>query len=273
MRRSRSSSAYSCVGRWGTSAVLGKGHLPVALERDPAIPDEHGVAGRQLLDPPEERPRRERAPEREDLVQSHRIGGRGHAGAGEDRLDLGAEDQGAVGLRVEEGADAQPIAGQEQGAVPAVPDGDRELAVEAGQAVRAVLLVRVQDDFGVARGREPVSPALQLQSQLRVIEDLTVEHDPQGPIFVGDGLLAGAQVDDAQARIPEADVIVEVDPELVGPAVADRPEHRAEGGFLRRPSPAEVADSDDAAHLARLRCLFASASRPCLSAKPNRPSR
>ena len=150
--------------------------------------------------------------------------------------------------RGEERADAEPVARQKEAAVPHVPDGDRELAVEAGQAVGSVLLVRVQDDLGVGGGAEPVPSGLQVQSQLRVVEHLTVEDDPQGLVFVRDGLLAGAQVDDAQAGIAEPDVVVEVDAELVGSAMADRPEHRAEGRFVRGRSPSEIADSDDAAH-------------------------
>ena len=102
------------------------------------------------------------------------------AGAGEDGLDLGAEDQGSVGLRVEERADAQPVARQEQGPLPCVPDGDGELAVEARQAPAPTPRTRA----GPTRCRTwcgTDGPGLQFQPQLRMVEDLplnTIQRDP-----------------------------------------------------------------------------------------------
>ncbi len=93
-----------------------------------------------------------------------------------------------------------------------------------------------------------MAPRLKITSQLRVVEDLAVEHDPQGAVFVGDRLLAAVQIEDAETGVSQADVSVEVDPELVGAAVTDRPEHAAEGAPVGRRRPMQVAESDDAAH-------------------------
>ena len=63
-----------------------------------------------------------------------------------------------------------------------------------------------------------------------------------------DRLLAAVQIEDAETGVSQADVSVEVDPELVGAAVTDRPEHAAEGAPVGRRRPMQVAESDDAAH-------------------------
>ena len=99
--------------------------------------------------------------------------------------------------------------------------------------------------------------------QLEVVEDLAVEDDPQRLVLVADRLLARAEVDDAEARVPEPDVFVKVDAELVGTAVADRAQHGTQGGLSRRRSSAEVAESDDAAHQ----------RGPCADVAPVSPAR
>jgi hypothetical protein len=59
----------------------------------------------------------------------------------------------------------------------------------------------------------------ELVAQLDVIEDLTVEDDPEIVRLVGEGLLAGGQIDDREAGVGEPRVRVTVEAELVGPPV------------------------------------------------------
>ena len=108
---------------------------------------------------------------------------------GQERLDLRTEHQLAIHRRVEQGPDAHPVAGQEELRSLRVPDGNGELAIQMVQAAGAMLLVQVQDDFGVGIGREAVAAASSSAAQLHVVVDLAVEHDPQRSVLVADRLL------------------------------------------------------------------------------------
>ena len=57
----------------------------------------------------------------------------------------------------------------------------------------------MQDDLGITVGLENVTLGLQLGAQVHKVEDLAVENDDNGAVLVIHGLLAGGQVDDAQA--------------------------------------------------------------------------
>ena len=88
---------------------------------DPAVTNLEKMARRQRLDPLEERAGRARAKEREEMVDPSRIGPGGHQSRGQDGLDLRAPEQPAVGLGVIEGADADPIAPENERAGVAIP--------------------------------------------------------------------------------------------------------------------------------------------------------
>ena len=93
----------------------------------------------------------------------------------------------------------------------------------------------MDDHFGVRVGAEPVPPRLELGSQLSVIVDLAVEHDPYAAVFVGDRLMAAGDVDDAQATDPQDRRGIDMDPVIVRPAVAQRLRHGVHPlGGLRR---------------------------------------
>ena len=66
------------------------------------------------------------------------------------RLRLGGEADVAAELGEEQRPDAEAVARQQQLLPLAVPDGDREVAVEALEAAGAPLLVGVRDHLGVA---------------------------------------------------------------------------------------------------------------------------
>ena len=89
---------------------------------------------------------------------------------------------------------------------------------------------------------------LQFRAQLDVIEDLAVEDDPEGAILVGDGLLAAAQIDDAEAGVAQADRAIQIDAELVRPAMADHGQHPAQVGLINGFPAGCIQFADDAAH-------------------------
>src|SRR5262249_19846723 len=106
-----------------------------------------------------------------------------------------------------------------------VPDRERPLAVEAMDAVRSELLIEMQQHLGIAGGREPMPFCNEHLAQLDVVEDLAVVGDPEALVFSRHGLLPVGDVDDAQARVTQADFAVDQNTAIVGSAVAERPDH------------------------------------------------
>ena len=66
----------------------------------------------------------------------------------------------------------------------------------------------MKNDFGVGMGRKNMSAREQLFPQFYVIEDLTVEGDPDRSVFIVNRLVAAAQVNDAQPGIGQSDAVV-----------------------------------------------------------------
>ena len=88
--------------------------------------------------------------------------------------------------------------------------------------------------------------ALKALAQLAVVVDLAVEDDRDRPVLVEDRLVAGREVDDAQALDPEAHPRVDVQSTRVRAAVLERGAHaRRVAGSAR---PVTVGLSDDPAH-------------------------
>ena len=115
----------------------------------------------------------------------------------------------------------------------------------------------MDDHLGVAGGVEGVTGRLELGSQLPVVVDFAVEHEPDRAIFVVDRLLPGGQVDDAQAAHAESDAGLDVNSLVVGPAVADHfthAVHEPEFGLVagRRKAVAEFTVSESSYSTHRL---------------------
>ena len=67
----------------------------------------------------------------------------------------------------------------------------------------ALLLVEMDDDFGVALGDEAVPGCHQPVAELLEVVDLAVLHHPHRAIFVGNRLMAAGDVDDAQSAVAQ----------------------------------------------------------------------
>ena len=118
------------------------------------------------------------------------------------RLHLGAEENRAVGQRgMEHRANADPVAREHQPAARGVPQRNRELAVQLGDEVESLLLVEMDERFSVAAGLEDMPAAVEIGAQFDVVEDFSVEGDPDTAVFVAQRLAAGAQIDDRQTAV------------------------------------------------------------------------
>src|SRR5258705_9836723 len=101
------------------------------------------MAWRQAEDSAKTGPRRECTPIGKNLVQRDRIQLSANTGVSEYGFDFRTKDQAAAHARIKERPYAKAIAGEEEGAVAFVVNGDGELTVEAGQTLRSKFLVKV----------------------------------------------------------------------------------------------------------------------------------
>src|SRR5579871_1463388 len=97
----------------------------------------------QFLDILKNCPGRDSAPEGENVVESVQIQRAADAGMAQNGLDLRSENKRPAGNRIKERPDAQSVAGEEETLSPGVPDCKRPLAVHTGDAIFAVLPVKV----------------------------------------------------------------------------------------------------------------------------------
>ena len=218
-----------------------------------ALPDDE-LAGREHVHAAERRARRARGPGREDVVDAAEVRlGRDLAG-GEQRLGLRAEDDRAVvEQRPVQRVDAEAVADQRQPARTRLPPGERELAVQLVERGETVALQQAVHDLGVARGLQVDPVTCELGAQLRVVEDLAVVDDERPTRVRLHRLPAVLDVEDGQTCGDEAGALTERQSEPVGPAVADRPRHPAQGDLLHRPRAIRAHDAGDAAHVSRPR--------------------
>src|SRR5574339_28828 len=117
-----------------------------------------------------------------------------------------------------------------------------------------MVLVKVDDDFGVGTRVEAMPATFQLGAQLDVVEDFAVEDHPDGAVLVADRLVSAFDMDDAQARMRETDMRIVVKPETIGPAMTGRLDHPPEDGARgSAPVPGRSRYACKPAHCARPR--------------------
>ena len=168
----------------------------------------------------------------------------GDGGVLEQRLDLAGEGEGAAVPVVVEGLLAEAVAGAEEFAGVLVPDGEGEHAAQAQDAVGAVLLVGVEDGFGVGAVGVAVAGLFQGGAEVGVIEDFAVEDDEVGAVFVGHGLVAAGDIDDGEAAEAEGGPGVAIVAGIIGTAVADGVRHTLDDrGRVGRLNGYESSDS------------------------------
>jgi hypothetical protein len=148
-------------------------------------------------------------------------------GEGQKGAQLGTEGEPRVLRPVVERLDPDPVAGDEEPLPVGVPDGEREHAAEPVDHLLPVVLVQVDEGFGVAARAKPVAPALQLRAERVVVVDLAVEDDHDRAVLVGDRLVPAGHVDDAEPAHADRDARADVAPFVVGPAMKDGAAHGA----------------------------------------------
>ena len=84
----------------------------------------------------------------------------------------------------------------------------------------------MNNGFGVAFGAVAMATGLQIFAQFLVVVNFAVENDPKRLVFIGDRLVTGLNVDDAEAAHGQSDVLLDKETGVIGPAVGELPVHR-----------------------------------------------
>ena len=148
---------------------------------------------------------------------------------------------------MEHQANADPVAREHQAAARGVPQRNRELAVQLVDEVASLLLVEMDERLGVAAGLEDMPAVFEIGAQFDVVEDLSVKGNPDAAVFVAQGLAAGAQIDDRQTAVAEADAGRFVIAFRVGPPMRQRTRHASQGRPVHGAF-GEMPESRNAAH-------------------------
>ena len=129
-----------------------------------------------------------------------------------------------------------------------VPERKGEHSVELRNAVRAILLVRMHDHFGVAIGPEAMASPQQFLPQFREVIDFAVIGYPHRAVFVAQRLLALGHIDNGEPAMSEADEMVDVGPAVVGSAMRNPRAHLPQHVFRNRRVLAHVKNAANPAH-------------------------
>ena len=116
------------------------------------------------------------------------------------------------------------------------------------QAVRAILFVEVDDRLAVAPGAEFVAAGFELRTQLEVIVNFAVKNQPKSFIFVGEGLLPGFQIDDAEPPHGQANISGDVKARAVRAAMNQLLVHCVQNGRIDLRPGIELNDATNSAH-------------------------
>ncbi len=95
-------------------------------------------------------------------------------------------------------------------------------------AVAPVLFVQVNNCLGIAVRAVTVSASFQPLTEVLVVVELSVVDDPDIVRFVADGLMAGLDVDNAQAPHCQTDIAFHKETVIIGTAMNDLPVHVSE---------------------------------------------
>src|SRR5262249_49972285 len=223
---------------------------PVTTASHSLRPRLHEARCRELLDCRVNAPVLRDEVEIEELVDRTGIDREAISGGEPDALDVAREVEPVAKIRIEERLLPQPVPRKEQPLARSIPESESEHPVQAGveEPLRSPFLVRMNDDLGVGPRSEAMPGSPELVSQVIEVVDLPVEDDPDRPVLVAHGLVAGRRaVDDAEPPVGKPDARRRPDPAIVGTACQHDIAHPFQHGRLGA-VPRAIEDSCDPTH-------------------------
>src|SRR5439155_19167663 len=144
--------------------------------------------------------------------------------------------------------DAVPVANHEQTSRTPVPNGKGKHATQVLYAIPAVFFIEMQNRLSVALGAITMAARLQVRSELLMVVDFAVVNDPEVFVFVGDRLVAGGNIDDAEAAHGQPDITFDKEAVIVRPAMDDLMIHLLDPAAFNQLACIRIENSANSAH-------------------------
>src|SRR6266567_6102718 len=106
----------------------------------------------------------------------------------------------------------------------------------------------MDDCFGITPGAIAMATVLQILPQLLMVIDFTVKNDPDAFIFIAHRLVAGLDVNDAEAAHGQSDILLDKEAIVVRTAVDDPLVHHGERVAIYALPSLGMENSADSAH-------------------------
>jgi hypothetical protein len=106
-----------------------------------------------------------------------------------------------------------------------IPDSEAEHTSQKIHTAHSMVLVQVDNDFDIRIGPEPMTGGLQVSTQCLVVVDFSIAHNRDRAVFIGNGLIPGLQVDDAQSAKTQTDAWFNKVPVPIGSAMGYHVRH------------------------------------------------
>src|SRR5215472_5295141 len=107
----------------------------------------------------------------------------------------------------------------------------------------------MESDFAVRTCPQPVSSFLELLLDRLITVEFAVHNNAKASIFVGDGLISGRQIDNAEPRVAEADAAISCNPMALAVRTTMMEALRCFHQRLRRYPTVLRKNCNDSAHL------------------------
>src|SRR5581483_3743874 len=127
-----------------------------------------------------------------------------HTGVFEKRLQFRGKDELSRGLGVKERLLADTVASQQQPLPVHVPQGEGEHAAKEFDTAVAVLLIGMDNDFGITLCDKLMITLPKPGTQFLEIVDFAIKRDPDRPILVRHGLMPAGVVYDTESTLTQS---------------------------------------------------------------------
>jgi hypothetical protein len=176
----------------------GRRRSRVSADRHLSPLGDQEVPGRQLPRLLEDRQGCRDRIEGEERLERVGIDLAGETGLAEQRLQLRCKRERSIRDPVVEGLDPEAVSGEHDPALTRVPERDREHPPQILDERRSTLLIEVNQNLGVALGRERVAPRSQPVHQPAVVINLAVLDHADTTVLARDRLVAAGEIDDGE---------------------------------------------------------------------------
>ena len=175
----------------GGIAIAGKRNRPVAVNRDFAVHVFQHMPGGQLVDFGENRFRRRHIQHGEVILQRGEIQLARHGRILQQRFDFGRKQNAVAPKIIKKRLHADAVAAKQQRPALAIPQREREHAVQARHKLLAHFFVEMDEHLRVGLRFEFMPFGFQFAAQFFEIVNFSIIDDRNGVIFIGNRLMAG----------------------------------------------------------------------------------